>query len=536
MLTPEYLQKITEASEYLISQLREDIVSLMTERFIARMKRGEKFEITPANKILADTLMAAGIVYQDIIQIIKNCSGESDRIVREAFRDAGGKADKYEQKIYEKVGLPPDNSMSPAVKRIINRNYKATNGEMQNITRSTALEAQKTFIETCSQSLFAIQTGAKSLSQAYLDGIKKIAKEGGTVEYESGRHDTIETATLRALRTGLCQTSAEITIERAGEMDYDLILVSAHLGARVNPIDKIADHAGWQGRVYSISGKTDGYEKLEDATGYPSNPLGLCGYNCRHNITIFIPGISKNPYIDKKGNLLIDTDENRKKYEDEQKARRIERAIRDAKIKKAALQTAYDNAEGDEKEKIGQELKQEKERLQKQNKAYREFMDENDMKPLDYRVKVAARDIENKTLEGDVLKNLDETKEIRYLGRIDKSLYKCITEDIVTDEVIITPERIQHIIDRRGKEFYELYGDEFTNIIKNPDYIFKDKENTALVCKEFAKDDKYINLVLRLVVSTDNPDFKNSIITAVGESGKRFQQRLRNNKPLYKRE
>lgn len=122
------------------------------------------------------------------------------------------------------------------------------------------------------------------------------------------------------------------------------------------------------------------------------------------------------------------------------------------------------------------------------------------------------------------------------VGKIDKKIYKCITDDIVTDEVIITEERIGHIIDRRGKEFYEKYGDKFLSILQDPDYIFKDKKNTALVCKEFVLDDKYVNLALRLVVSTDNPEYKNSIITAVGESRRRFQQRLRNNNPLYKKE
>lgn len=122
------------------------------------------------------------------------------------------------------------------------------------------------------------------------------------------------------------------------------------------------------------------------------------------------------------------------------------------------------------------------------------------------------------------------------VGKIDREIYKCITEDIVTDEVVITNERIQHIIDRRGKEFYDRYGDKFINILQEPDFIFKDKENTALVCKEFEIDNKYVNLALRLVVSTDNPEYKNSIITAVGESTKRFRQRLRNNEPLYKKE
>ena len=44
-----------------------------------------------------------------------------------------------------------------------------------------------------------------------------------------------------------------------------------------------------------------------------------------------------------------------------------------------------------------------------------------------------------------------------------------------------------------------------------------------------------MNLVLRLVVEGDDPTFKNSIITAVGENEKRFAQRLRNNDPIYKK-
>lgn len=115
------------------------------------------------------------------------------------------------------------------------------------------------------------------------------------------------------------------------------------------------------------------------------------------------------------------------------------------------------------------------------------------------------------------------------VGKIDTYIYKCITNDIVTDEVIITDERIDHIVERRGREFYDRYGKYFKKIIEDPDYIFADKENTVLVCKEFLDDDKYVNLALRIVVSTDNPEYKNSIITAVGESSKRFKQRLRNN-------
>ena len=122
------------------------------------------------------------------------------------------------------------------------------------------------------------------------------------------------------------------------------------------------------------------------------------------------------------------------------------------------------------------------------------------------------------------------------VGKLDKAVYECIKACIITDEVIITDERIKHIIDRRGQFFYDKYFCEFHNIIRNPDYIFKDKENTIMVCKEYFVDGKFVNIVIRLVVSSDNPEYKNSIITVIGENKKRFQQRLRNNEPLYKRE
>ena len=123
------------------------------------------------------------------------------------------------------------------------------------------------------------------------------------------------------------------------------------------------------------------------------------------------------------------------------------------------------------------------------------------------------------------------------IGRIDREKYRGVTEDIRTDEVIITDERIAHIKDRRGQAFYEKYSQYFGEVISDPDYIFRDaRVNSALVCKSIATEDAVVNLVIRLAVERDDPMFKNSIITAIKESNKRFAQRLRNHEPLYKRE
>lgn len=131
-----------------------------------------------------------------------------------------------------------------------------------------------------------------------------------------------------------------------------------------------------------------------------------------------------------------------------------------------------------------------------------------------------------------------ETSVVRYIGRIDMTLYsRCTCQRIITDEVVLTPNRLQHIIDRRGREFYDKYCSVFGLIVSEPDYIFKDgKANTALVSKMFVENGETVNIVLRLAVEGDNPEYKNSIISAVKEGESRFKQRLRNNEPIYVRD
>ena len=46
------------------------------------------------------------------------------------------------------------------------------------------------------------------------------------------------------------------------------------------------------------------------------------------------------------------------------------------------------------------------------------------------------------------------------IGKLNRDIYKCITDDIVTDEVIITDNQIQHIKDRHPKitEGFEVFS------------------------------------------------------------------------------
>lgn len=130
----------------------------------------------------------------------------------------------------------------------------------------------------------------------------------------------------------------------------------------------------------------------------------------------------------------------------------------------------------------------------------------------------------------------NESDKIYYIGKINKKIYSCVTDDIITDEVIITGERIEHIREHHPNDF-EKFCSSLSEAIKNPDYILaSDMPNTAFVLKQVDIDNKNLQIILRLTTSADNPNYKNSIITALGISKKKWNKYLRNKKILYKSE
>lgn len=124
------------------------------------------------------------------------------------------------------------------------------------------------------------------------------------------------------------------------------------------------------------------------------------------------------------------------------------------------------------------------------------------------------------------------------IANIDIGKYSLISRNIRSGTVVLTDNQKEHIIKRRGRDFFDRYSPFFSEIVEEPDYIFGDKahKNTAIVSKTLTIDGQNINLVIRLATADDAEGLENSIITAIGENEKRYRQRLRNNIPLYKRE
>ena len=392
MLDPEYLLHISEGAESIAEELHLYIIKRIIERITVRLSEGMEHLISPADTWQIDVLQDAGFLLEDITKEISVITGKMENEVLEAMEEAGIRTWKYDDDIYQAAGISTKSlDESPEFIRIMQRNYEATLGEWENFTRTTADSTQRLFITECDKAYNLVSTGTESYTKAYTDAIKQVVNDGVYVTYtneDTGyvHKDTIETATLRALRTGIGQMSLEVTTKRMDEMNWDIVLVSAHEGARPgdggeNP----GNHAWWQGKYYSRSGNGK-FPDFMECTGYGTGE-GLGGWNCRHSAG---PGTGRdedNPY------RKISTEENRKKYEEQQKARAMERRIRKTKRQVVGYQTAYEGLpDGPEKDAAQKTYDKKCDLLRRQNEAYTEYCRAHNMRPLSERLEIAEWD------------------------------------------------------------------------------------------------------------------------------------------------
>lgn len=202
-----------------------------------------------------------------------------------------------------------------------------------NMTNTTALEAaKKEFVAQVNNAYVKTLSGAYSIDQSIVQCCKELGGSGVRLTYVSDKGKvttySLDAAVRRDIVTSVNQSASQLTIDRCGEYDCDLVEVTAHAGSR-------PEHALWQGKVYSLTGKTAGYQTLKAATDYGS-VTGLCGANCQHSFFPFFPGISKPLEHEELGTKA----QNEAQYQDSQTQRLYERTIRGYKRQEAALMAA----------------------------------------------------------------------------------------------------------------------------------------------------------------------------------------------------
>lgn len=387
MLEPAYLQRIAEGAEEIAADLHSYILRKIVERMMIRIGRGDEYLFTSADRWQIEIMQDSGALMEEIIPEIAKRTKLQQKEIKETMEEAGIKAVEADDKIYEAAGLSPLPLMeSPELIRLMQRNYEATLGEWRNYTRTTADAAQRLFINSCDTAYHKVTSGAVSYTQAVREAVDEVVSGGVYVNYtdeETGRvhKDTIETATARAVRTGIGQATGDIVLKRMEEMEWDTILVSAHLGARTgdggeNP----GNHMWWQGKFYSRTGKDKRFPPFS-ITGYGTGE-GLCGWNCRHS---FGSGDGENnPYAG------IETEESQRIEKLEQRQRMLERKIRKTKRIVSGMQTAVEACNDPQaKAALQMALDRKSYLLQRQNAAYNQFCDDNDLRPLADRLRIA---------------------------------------------------------------------------------------------------------------------------------------------------
>lgn len=385
MLDPEYLRDVAEGAEEIAAGLHDYILQKIVSRIIARIGKGKDYLLTATDRWNIETMQEAGYLLEEITAEIARATKMQTAEIAEAMEEAGVKAIGYDDKVYQDAGLSPDSlEQSPSLVRLMERNMRATLGEWSNFTRTTAQTAQSAYISACDMAHLKVMTGATSYTQAVREAVEEAIDSGAVVTYPTGHKDTLETATARAVRTGIAQATGDISIKRMEEMDWDIILVSAHVGARTgdggqNP----SNHLWWQGQYYSRTGKDKRFPDFKESTGYGTGE-GLCGWNCRHSFGSGTGKPEDNPYKE------INQADNYKAEQAQKRQRLLERRIRSTKRAVMALQDAVENTKDDAARfELQQLLERKSYLLERQSTAYSQYCKDKNLKPRNERLQLA---------------------------------------------------------------------------------------------------------------------------------------------------
>lgn len=385
MLDPEYF----EGKEDKILEYYRDLEDFMIADISMRFLKAGEMSGTADRRIWL--LKQMGISQNRIINKIQKVSQFSKRELKVLLQDAvltswADDISKYNPKDWG-IDEPLKNER---FKMALDIAWNRTNGELTNLTNTTANKMPEDYIKMLDNAEMAISTGVKGYNEAICDVLDHYAGEGVTIEYPSGRKMSLEAAVRTAVLTAMNQAAAVASNFYIIESGAEYVYVSQHWGARIRGKGQpyCAGHMDWQGKIYKIHGEEPGYPNLEEMTGYridmelgagiTVNPLGLHGYNCRHTHQAWFKGWETPQQKDAR--LKVDKKKSEQIYIDSQKQRAMERGIRKTKRqlmeKKRQLKGI---AEKDVLDILQQDYDKLAYKLRRQNKKYNDFIEEKNL-------------------------------------------------------------------------------------------------------------------------------------------------------------
>lgn len=571
----QFTEKDIESVPQPIVSLFNDLEQTIMLDIIRRLQANNK-EITRSADWQINRLYELGKSKEEIKRYIKNTLNLSDEQIDKVFSNVISSGYARDKSLYDAVGksfIPYEDNLQ--LQQLVNSMITQTKGELKNITGSLGFALREPnstkltytpltdyYQSTLDKAITQIATGAFDYNTVLRNTVKEMTNSGlRYIDYDSGYSSRVSVAVRRAVLTGYNQVVANINESNAEKLETNYFETTYHSGARPT-------HQPWQGRVYSK-------EELVSVCGL-GTVTGLCGANCYHNYYPFIKGVSERTYTDEELDRMNQEDNEKRefrgksytKYEALQRQRKLETIMR-AERQEIKLLTeggasdddimsanARYNKTSDEYARLSSaiNLPQQRQRvnidglgnigakLDKSSKVAKS----NDTKTTGNGVHKLSDSGDNinfeKSNDSGIVKAKDSNNDemvvddVHKIGKINIDIYKCVTEDITTDEVIITEKQIQHIKERHPND-YEMYFNYAKEIVENPDYVLQaNKPYTAFILKHIVENGKNYQIILRLKTSDDPNEYKNSIITFLKVSDKRYNRYLRTKKILYKAE
>ena len=227
MLTPEQWNQIGKQAEQIYSQLELEIIQEIAERIA---------NVGYANTVVLNDLLIAqemGLMYQDVIELVAKYNNTSASQIQSIFENAGVKSLEYDDNIYRLAGLNPTSlKQSASMWQLLEATALKTNNNLSNLVMTTASSSQTQFYNAINKAYVEVSTGVKSYTQSIIDTIKDVSKQGSYITYPSGRQMSVESAVRMNIVTSVNQTCGKMQLMRADELNWDLMELTAHAGAR----------------------------------------------------------------------------------------------------------------------------------------------------------------------------------------------------------------------------------------------------------------------------------------------------------------
>ena len=323
MLSDNELTALTQPIIAIYNQIEMALLEEVAKRFDVYDKVGGSLEWQ------LKKLDELGALTTESVKVIASMSKKGEKEIAKMLKDASlGNIDMDlldEAFTNGFIFVDPKKLMqTDALKATIELSYKEL-GKTYKLIQTKALESvRQAYMNVINRAYIETASGIYDYNTSIRSALRDMADQGITgATYRRGNKYvkySIEGTVRRDTITAVNQLANKGAEKITKEIGAKYVEVSAHIGARVSN-NPIANHAGWQGKVYKLEG-SDKYPNLKEKTGYPDDIQGLGGVNCRHRMFPFFPGISvPNAH-------QIDEKENKKVYEATQKQRAMERNIR----------------------------------------------------------------------------------------------------------------------------------------------------------------------------------------------------------------